>query len=84
MRNRLVHLYHENPAALMAGIFALFAIFWGLWMSVAFTVGPFPYEFPHRFHRQIDSPVLALELARDAADVAAVTQKNDRANPDPG
>jgi hypothetical protein len=77
MRNRLAVLYRENPAALTAGILASLAIVWGLWMNVAITDKPFPYTFPHHFHHEIDSPILALELARDPADVAAVTQQNN-------
>lgn len=83
MRNRVVTLYRENPAAFTAGILALLAIVWALWMNVAFTAGPLAYDFPHRFHHQIDSPILALELARDSGDVAAVLQTEDQTNADP-
>ncbi len=52
-------------------------------MTVAFTMWPAPYSFQHRFHHNIDSPVLALELARNSSDLDAVFQRNDPGNPDP-
>ena len=52
-------------------------------MTVAFTGWPAPYSFEHRFHHDIDSPVLALELARDPSDIDAVLQRGDASNPDP-
>ncbi len=52
-------------------------------MTVALTAWPAPYSFKHRFHHDIDSPVLALELARDPSDIDAVLQRDDPGNPDP-
>jgi hypothetical protein len=74
MRKRLTALYRENPAAVIGGTFALFAIVWGIFMSKQS-----PYNFPHQFHHTIDSPILAMELARDSADVSAVTQRDNPA-----
>ncbi len=64
------------------GIIAALAILWSLGMTATFTVWV-PYWFQHRFDHQIDSPVLALELARNQADIDAVLQRSDPNNPDP-
>ncbi len=52
-------------------------------MTFAFTVWPAPYSFEHRFHHDIDSPVLALELAHNPSDIGAVVQNGGAGNPDP-
>ncbi len=61
----------------------LLAVLWAIWMDIAFTVWPAPYSFQHRFHHKIDSPILALEMARNSSDIDAVLQRNDPGNPDP-
>ena len=52
----------------MAGFAALAAVVWGAWMAI--IVAHYPYD--HVFRHDVDSPVLALEMSRDAGDISAV------------
>ena len=51
-----------------AGFAALAAVVWGAWMAI--IVAHYPYD--HVFRHDVDSPVLALEMSRDAGDISAV------------
>lgn len=56
-----------------AGLAALVTAAWAVWLMSAAN----PYPFPHVFHHDVDSPVLALEISRDAADIDAVLHRSD-------
>lgn len=66
-----------TPLYRLAGIFALLAVLWSVLMITLFNLGPVSYPFPHRFAYEIDSPILALELARSPRDIDAVLQNNN-------
>lgn len=81
--SRIQSLISVNGAAgFSSGVAAVLAIVWSLLMSAALTTRA-PYWFEHRFNHGIDSPVLALELARNQQDIDVVLQKSDKTNPDP-
>jgi hypothetical protein len=50
-------------------------IVWGLLLQ-AVLMG---YPFPHVFHHDVDSPVLALELSQGESDIEAVLHRSDQA-----
>jgi hypothetical protein len=56
-----------------AGLALLVTVAWAVLMTVA--AGHYPY--PHVFHHDVDSPVLALELSRSAEDIDAVLHAPD-------
>src|SRR5262249_40159878 len=47
---------------------------WAILMLASLNYGPASYRFPHRFSKDIDSPVLAIELATEKSDVDAIRQ----------
>src|SRR5580704_4781441 len=47
-----------------------------VWIAVMAWVPP-KYPFPHIFHHDVASPVLALEISRDADDIEAVLHRAD-------
>lgn len=55
-----------------AGLAAMITVAWGLLMT--HYVRQYPY--PHIFHHDVDSPVIALELSRDARDIEAVLHRS--------
>jgi hypothetical protein len=81
VRERLARTFSRT--ALLAGVAAVVALAWWLWMTFAFTAWPAPYWFEHRFVRTVDSPVLALEFARSERERNAVFQRENDVNPDP-
>jgi hypothetical protein len=58
------------------GFAALLTTLWVVLMLGLLSAGPAAYTLPHRFPHDIDSPVLALELASEKSDIDAVLQKN--------
>jgi hypothetical protein len=56
-----------------AGVAALIA---GAW-AVLITGAAQQYPYPHVFHHDVDSPVIALEISRDAQDIDAVLHRTD-------
>jgi hypothetical protein len=67
---------------ILTGVSALLATLWSIIMLGMLSGGTFQYPFPHRFAGDIDSPVLAIELARERSEADAVLHRNDpnRAN----
>ena len=65
----------DSSVVTVGGIAALLTSLWALVMITLGSYGPAPYTFAHRFAHDIDSPVLALELAHDRSDVDAVLQQ---------
>jgi hypothetical protein len=57
-----------NQLTVRAGIAALLTVAWGL----ALMFVPSKYPFPHRFHHDVDSAILALEISRGADDIERV------------
>src|SRR5580704_15376765 len=70
----------EPPAiqikSVMTGFVALLLICWSILMVILLR----PYKFDHDFHDEIDSPVLALELAPHANALRAVLQTSSPAD----
>jgi hypothetical protein len=56
--------------SLVTGLVALLLVCWSILMMIFLR----PYKFDHDFHDEIDSPVLALELAPDASALRSVLQ----------
>jgi len=59
--------FHTNRA----GFAALITVVWGVLIMGAAS----QYPYPHVFHHDVDSPVIALELSRDAGDIDAVLHR---------
>lgn len=60
----------NDRVQMVTGIFAVVTVL----LSLAMIVWLSPYKFEHDFQDDISSPVLALELARNAGDLRAVLQ----------
>ena len=60
----------------MKGLTGLAALLTAIWAILMGTLLTSAYTFPHRFPHEIDSPVLALELASNPSEVNAVLQRN--------
>ena len=45
--------------------------------SLVLLLVPPKYPFPHVFHHDVDSPVLALEISQDAGDLDAILRRSD-------
>jgi hypothetical protein len=56
-----------------AGVAALITVAW----AVLITGAAQQYPHPHVFHHDVDSPVIALEISRDAEDIDAVLHRTD-------
>jgi hypothetical protein len=67
------------PMTVLTGCAALLTTLWATLMFGLLSSGSASYTFPHRFPHDIDSPVLALELAREKSEVDAVLHRNDSA-----
>ncbi len=59
------------------GLAALLMTLWAIFMLVLLSRGGNAYTFPHRFSHDIDSPVLAIELASERSDVDAALKRSD-------
>jgi hypothetical protein len=57
-----------------AGFAALITVAWGLLMMRSL----WQYPYPHVFHHDVDSPVIALEISRGPGDIDAVLHRSDR------
>jgi len=62
----------DNKRTIRAGIAALLTI---IWAAVIMLVPP-KYAFPHQFNHDVDSPILALEISHDAADIDLVLRRS--------
>lgn len=73
-------MYNIPVLTIRAGIAALMTIGWAAFMG--YFIHQYPY--PHVFHQDVNSPVIALELSRNAGDIDAVlhrSQGTGRNNP---
>jgi len=65
--------FSKRTGRLRTGVFALLTIIWTLLTMLVLG----PYKFEHNFQDQIDSPVLALELASNASDLRTVLRSEN-------